>query len=457
MMIHICIVTMTREGKFVRCIESIFAAIWCDDVELWALEQGGTNYIGEIVGRYGGTPYKSEINLGCAGGRQFLVDKIDLSPDDILIFLDDDLYAANDSWLETLVAPIRAGQADITGVQPMRLDAEFMAHPTGNDSPDYVSGGWCAISARVFLSGVKFDSGYTNYYEDADLARQAAAKGFVIKGVSGVALHHDAHPGNVETMTASRLRYIRKWCKSADRRYNTVLSIKDYGQQERYRKQWEIRKAITTLEAFGMIHVDADILGVGAAREDTIFILSNRVNRVFATDIYLDGKEWSHWYKPEFMMGVYETDLPHDPDRIVVQHMDGRKLRHPDDSFDGIFSSGSIEHFGGWEDIAQAAREIGRVLKPGGIASLSTEFKISGEGDGWQGVMLFTPETIMRYIVEPSGLTMVDEPNWTVDAETLATVWDLDKAVGGIFPPIEGTLRHNQYLFTSVHVALRKD
>ena len=43
------------------------------------------------------------------------------------------------------------------------------------------------------------------------------------------------------------------------------------------------------------------------------------------------------------------------------------RLRYPDDTFDGIFSSGSIEHFGDLQDVANAAYEMGRVLKPGGV------------------------------------------------------------------------------------------
>ncbi len=61
-----------------------------------------------------------------------------------------------------------------------------------------------------------------------------------------------------------------------------------------------------------------------------------------------------------------------------MQHIDGRWLRFPDETFDGIYSSGSIEHFGGLDFVANAAFEMGRVLKPGGVLTLSTEFKIAG-------------------------------------------------------------------------------
>lgn len=65
--------------------------------------------------------------------------------------------------------------------------------------------------------------------------------------------------------------------------------------------------------------------------------------------------------------------------------------------YDGVFSSGSIEHFDSL--VASAAYEIGRVLKPSGIAVIATAFKVAGlRGvDGWGPfVILFSPEKLRR-------------------------------------------------------------
>ena len=53
--------------------------------------------------------------------------------------------------------------------------------------------------------------------------------------------------------------------------------------------------------------------------------------------------------------------------------MDGRRLTFPDASFDAVFTVSSIEHFGAPGDVARAAAEIGRVLRPGGHALIITE------------------------------------------------------------------------------------
>ena len=53
--------------------------------------------------------------------------------------------------------------------------------------------------------------------------------------------------------------------------------------------------------------------------------------------------------------------------------MDARSLDFPDACFDVVFSLSSIEHFGARCDIVAAARELGRVLRPGGHAFLATD------------------------------------------------------------------------------------
>ena len=216
------------------------------------------------------------------------------------------------------------------------------------------------------------------------------------------------------------------------------------------------------------------MLGVAAGTEDTLFYLTRRVKQVFATDRYYEPGAWGP-VAPGLMLvepgdiAPFEFDL----ERLVVQHMDGRSLRYPADTFDGIFSSGSIEHFGELEDAAYAAYEMGRVLKPGGILSISTEFRLSGplDGIGWPGrTLLFSPETIRRYIVEASGLTPVDELRPVVSEATLATPRDLDAVIADRTkkrPPDAGpefvhwdfphlVLVKDDYVFTSVHLALRK-
>jgi SAM-dependent methyltransferase len=156
--------------------------------------------------------------------------------------------------------------------------------------------------------------------------------------------------------------------------------------------------------------------------------------------------------------------------------MNGRALRFPPDTFDGVFCSSSIEHFGRFEDVANAAYEMGRVLKPGGLLTISTEYLISGPewSDGWQDVRLFRRSDLERYIVQASGLEPVDALSTDVSQETLASEWELSRYAEdqkrqlegqGEYPRIGETVwshypclvvRHEGHVYTSVHLALRK-
>jgi hypothetical protein len=141
----------------------------------------------------------------------------------------------------------------------------------------------------------------------------------------------------------------------------------------------------------------------------------------------------------------------------------------PSDFFDGVYSAGSIEHFGSLEAVAAAAEEIGRILKPGGVAVLTTEFRLDGPNDRpWfsDDCILFTPPMLHEHIIGPSGLTLIGEPNFSTSQQTFdnraVLVEFLEKAKHvetltdkrNAYPNL--VLYHAGFLFCSVHLALRK-
>lgn len=236
-------------------------------------------------------------------------------------------------------------------------------------------------------------------------------------------------------------------------------------------KQWEIAMAIRALREFGALRPNARLLGIGAGTEATTFYLSRHVQQVVATDIYAGAGPWADVAPSGFLVEprAFAAGIPCDPRRILPLHQDARALDLPDNEYDGVFSSGSIEHFGSLDYVANAAYEIGRVLKPGGIAAIATEFKVAGppDGDGWDpSVILFSPQKLLRYIVEASGLEPVDELRTELSDETLSVRRDLLAFLNaakqvthprqkiGVYPNL--ILYHEGYLFCSVHLALRK-
>ncbi|MBV8953699.1 MAG: class I SAM-dependent methyltransferase, partial [Solirubrobacterales bacterium] len=147
----------------------------------------------------------------------------------------------------------------------------------------------------------------------------------------------------------------------------------DFPDGREHRKQWEVAMAVLALRDGAVLRQDAEVLGIGAGSEATLFWLTNHVARVWATDLYADPGLWIATAPPTMLTDPANAwNGRWNPRRLVIQHMDACELRYEDEMFDGIFSSGSIEHFGGLERIEIAMDEAFRVLKPGGTASFST-------------------------------------------------------------------------------------
>ena len=155
----------------------------------------------------------SPHNWGCAGARQRMVDYVisRFDPDDILVFLDDDVMINHSGWLSKLIHPLVNGY-DIAGVDARRI-LDGWSEECPPEFMTYTSGGRCAISAQVFAAGCEFDPRYMpNYFEDADLCYQAIRKGFKIACVGDIGLEHRAgsiFPNIV--LAQNRTRFLEKW------------------------------------------------------------------------------------------------------------------------------------------------------------------------------------------------------------------------------------------------------
>jgi 2-polyprenyl-3-methyl-5-hydroxy-6-metoxy-1,4-benzoquinol methylase len=92
---------------------------------------------------------------------------------------------------------------------------------------------------------------------------------------------------------------------------------------------------------------------------------------------------------------------------------DAMALPFDDETFDRVFSISAVEHFA-TEVERQTMKEIGRVLRPGGIAVITAsggteEQEISYSIDGASLMFRkYTPESIRERLVKPSGLETVE-------------------------------------------------
>jgi SAM-dependent methyltransferase len=90
--------------------------------------------------------------------------------------------------------------------------------------------------------------------------------------------------------------------------------------------------------------------------------------------------------------------------------MDGRFLAFEDASFDVVYSLSSIEHFDGFRGARLAMDEMARILKPGGMLALATEYLLAGppHHDAFQ------PEQVHDLLRHPalSLVQPIDEGVW---------------------------------------------
>jgi SAM-dependent methyltransferase len=224
------------------------------------------------------------------------------------------------------------------------------------------------------------------------------------------------------------------------------------------RKDWEVAQAARALTDFGALHEQAEIVGVAAGTEATIFWATNYARRVFATDLYLGAGGWEG-DAPRSMMtepGLHATCRWRE-DRLVVEHMNALALSYDDERFDGVFCSSSIEHFGDKSDVRQALAEIWRVLKPGGVVSLSTEYRLRGPPPGLRGTLIFDAAELEEIIVRPLAWELVEPIDLHISERTLSTAVSVSEFLAGKAPGAPHIVLHEQGIwFTSVHLALVK-
>jgi SAM-dependent methyltransferase len=212
-----------------------------------------------------------------------------------------------------------------------------------------------------------------------------------------------------------------------------------------HRKDWEMAMTLRAFEDLGLLDRTRDFLGVAAGTEALIFCLTRYAHRVYATDLYLNAGPWEP-NAPSTMLTDPGRYWPSgwDRRRLVVQHMNALDLCVEDESFDGIFSSSSIEHFDDYDALHRSMDEIFRVLKPGGVAAISTEFRVSGPSPGIPGTMMFDVEEIDEHLVGDRPWSLTSRFDATVSDATLESEVDAAEVVaeqdaqtardGGWFP-----------------------
>lgn len=195
-----------------------------------------------------------------------------------------------------------------------------------------------------------------------------------------------------------------------------------------HRKDWEWALGIIAMKEFNKLNKNNVALGVGTGREEVLFYLANKLQHVYATDIY-DGKVWNNYSPVDFPENPEKyAPFPYAKESLTALRMDATNLGFPSDTFDIAFSFSSIEHFGGDNHAGalKSLKEIERVLKKGGIAVVTTEFILNDKNH----VEFFNKETIYSDLIDKLCLLKLVQPlDIRITAETLESTIDYQDAV----------------------------
>ncbi|MEW5983810.1 MAG: methyltransferase domain-containing protein [Acidobacteriota bacterium] len=177
-----------------------------------------------------------------------------------------------------------------------------------------------------------------------------------------------------------------------------------------HRKGYEFAQLLFGLARLDRVRGDARVLSVGAGHEPPLYWLANRTRLVVATDVYDTG--WKEAWASEGDDTVLKrpedyAPFPYERGRLVFAKMDGRHLAFADASFDIVYSLSSIEHFGGISGATAAMDDMIRVLRPGGILVIATEYCTAGPPHH----EAFQPHEVQRLLARPGArlIEPVDE------------------------------------------------
>jgi SAM-dependent methyltransferase len=216
-----------------------------------------------------------------------------------------------------------------------------------------------------------------------------------------------------------------------------------------HRKIWEFNQALYGLKTLKRLAPGATALGIGCGHEELMYFLANRVRRVIATDLY-EGT----WIGGESDADVLAHPAKYAPfkyreDHLEVRRMDALALSADDESVDFVFCLSSIEHFGKLSDKLQALREMFRILKPGGVAVLTTEVVLNRLGRGSQ----YFPIETLTGLVARAGFELTHAPDLRVEQEYAAKPLALPMDT---FVSPHVVLRNFNTIYTSVALFLMK-
>lgn len=243
----------------------------------------------------------------------------------------------------------------------------------------------------------------------------------------------------------------------ADPRFNQILRELKLGLCHHHRKNWEFAVIVRALEDAGMMDGGKRGLGLGTGSEVLCFHFANRTAGVVATDLFSADTRWENArYAVEDAYG--RSPFPYARERLQLKNMDMSKIDLPDRSVDFVWSTSSVEHVSSVDAYLETFRGIDRVLVPGGVAAIVTEFNLRPSTD-YRGGLILVDAPLIRRVEEATALRLPGGLDLTVEDHPYNVPLNLDALelvpffmhLPNLWAEMQGAL------FTSALLLYRKD
>ncbi len=196
-----------------------------------------------------------------------------------------------------------------------------------------------------------------------------------------------------------------------------------YGLRRMLRKWWEWDFISGCVDALGAAGPDKVALGLGCGNEALIFHFANQFGTTIATDLYSSETAWLE-ARTQSIAALYDSaPFAFSRSGLEIMNCDMRRLERADASVDLVWSTSSVEHVDGIEDLWAVYAEIWRVLKPGGHAVITTEYCLTEPPYLLPGVNAMDPAMLQAIVLGNGAFEFVGpvslDYNWAHPANTV--------------------------------------
>jgi hypothetical protein len=147
------------------------------------------------------------------------------------------------------------------------------------------------------------------------------------------------------------------------------------------RKIWEYCFIVNAIETYARTGPDSRGLAFGCGMEFITSVMAAGGSDILATDYVEQSHNWQARGLEDLYSAAHVDRATFDA-RVRFQHLDMNQIDPGLNGFDFLWSTGSLEHIGGYDKGLSFVENAMQCLKPGGIAVHTTEFTLTSETVG---------------------------------------------------------------------------